>query len=64
MSNNITGRAHTPEEKKAICDRLYAAWLKNPQQRLGQLLLNAARSETEFFYAEDQELIRLVEEGK
>jgi hypothetical protein len=34
-------RANTPEQKKAVVERLLAAWLKCPDLRLGQLILNA-----------------------
>lgn len=35
------GRAHTPEQKRELLDRLYVAWLKKPQLRLGQLIFHA-----------------------
>lgn len=43
-------RATTPEQKREVIDRLYAAWLKVPDLRLGQFLSNAV---SEIFYVED-----------
>lgn len=62
----MKGRAETPEQKRAIIERLYAAWLSQPQQRLGQLVLNSIRFEVEspetaLFYVEDDGLIERVE---
>lgn len=58
------GRADTFEKKKAVLDRLYQAWLKVPDQRLGQLLVNALRpvsSSPVVYYAEDETLVEKVE---
>ena len=52
-------RAVTPEIKKAITDRLLAAWLKQPELRLGQLLHCAIEADT--FYIEDYEIIKQIE---
>jgi len=35
------GRAVTPEQKREVIERVYAAWLAAPQQRLGQFIKNA-----------------------
>jgi hypothetical protein len=37
----LNSRAITPEQKREIIERIYAAWLNVPEQRLGQLLDNA-----------------------
>jgi hypothetical protein len=34
-------RANTREEKRATLERLYEIWCAMPEQRLGQLLINA-----------------------
>ena len=34
-------RAHTPNEKRAVIEKLYAAWIAMPELRLGQLITNA-----------------------
>jgi hypothetical protein len=57
----IPGRAHSDEEKRALVERLLAAW-KSPKGRhlrLGQLIVNAGIVEP--FYVEDAELADLVE---
>jgi len=56
--HHIQGRAYTDEEKRAVLDRLYAAWCRVPALRLGQLLINA---NGEIFYREDEVLARQVE---
>jgi len=57
----MKGRAESTEDKKAIISRLYIAWLKKPQLRLGQLLEVSIPSDRDLFYVEDYELINLVE---
>ena len=60
----MKGRAETSEEKRAIVERLYAAWLLVPELRLGQLIVNATRNLTQFpgdvFYIEDETLADAV----
>ena len=60
-----TGRAATPEEKKAILDRLLTAWLRSPELRLGQLLDNsldfAPTPHADLFGIEDEPLLAMVE---
>jgi hypothetical protein len=58
--HRIQGRAYTDEEKRAVLDRLYAAWCRVSAQRLGQLLVNA-NGESALFYREDEVLARQVE---
>lgn len=57
----MTGRAITPEAKRAIVERLLAAWQGSPL-RFGQLLTAAAdRAERDTFYIEDEALADAVE---
>ncbi len=35
------GRAVTPEQKRAVIERVYTAWCAQPEQRLGQFIDNA-----------------------
>jgi hypothetical protein len=49
----------TPEQKRAAVERLLAVWLRLPDERLGQLLLNACPAG--FFYAEDEALLNALE---
>jgi hypothetical protein len=53
-------RAVTPEQKRAVVERLYAAWLKVPNLRLGQLIANAVDG-GEIFYVPDGGLADDVE---
>lgn len=59
------GRALTDEQKRAVMERLLAAWQKRPALRLGQML-EAANGIGNLFYREDEDLVqdveRLVEE--
>jgi hypothetical protein len=57
----MTGRAETPEQKRAIVERLLAAWLAKPTLRLGQMIDNAGfRAATALFYVEDEALRRVT----
>lgn len=53
-------RAVTSEQKRAVVERLYAAWLKVPEQRFGQLVFNA--TDCLIFYTEDEALAELIED--
>jgi len=63
-------RAKTDDEKKFVINQLLQTWLKNPQQRLGQLIYNATAEgpypecHTNFhqvlFYIEDNRLVTKV----
>ena len=53
------GRAVTSGEKRAVIERVYASWCAMPEQRLGQLIVNAVREGV--FYAEDRTLAEAVE---
>ena len=60
----MTGRAITPEQKRAIIERILAAWEKKPALRLGQLLMHAVRAEDPLMpliAAEDEWLADAVE---
>ena len=67
MSNfPIKGRANTPDEKRAILNRLLAVWCSYPDLRLGQLLDNAVmvRADTlgvGLYNLEDNDLIAAAE---
>jgi len=62
-----SGRADTPVKKREILERLLAEWEKAPQQRLGQLLVNATRDidvadyRSRMYYLEDEALAERVE---
>jgi hypothetical protein len=60
MKSNI--RAHNEDQKKEICDRLYQAWIKNPDLRLAQLILIKTYKLYDIFYVDDYELIELIED--
>jgi hypothetical protein len=50
----------TPAEKRAVIERIHAAWCAMPHQRLGQLIENSCRA-TSIYYAEDMTLAEWVE---
>lgn len=56
----LTGRASTPAEKRAVIERIHAAWVATPHQRLGQLIANACCNKF-IFYTEDTTLAELCE---
>ena len=63
----LPGRAQTPEQKKAVLDKLYQAWCDCPELRLGQLVDNAmclyrGASQPNLFNVEDTFLIEIIEE--
>lgn len=43
---SIEKRAVTDEMKREVVEQLYLAWVANPEQRLGQLIVNVS----EFFF--------------
>ena len=52
----------TPEQQRAIVDRILAAWLRMPALRFGQLVNAAAdRAEHDAFYIRDEALCEAVE---
>lgn len=59
----VKGRANLPEQKKAIIDRLYNAWISAPDLRLGQLLECAKpQNLDDLFYIEDNILADKIDE--
>ncbi len=59
----MKGRATTPEAKRAVIERLLAAWMKQPEWRLGQLIENSLGPRgPATFYVEDEDLARYCEE--
>lgn len=62
MSDHIERRAETPEEKRAIIERLYTMWLRHPQLRLGQLIANSIT--IDLFSIEDSDLIACIEDDE
>lgn len=60
---NRLGRCETPEERCDILQRLLNVWDENPNLRLGQLIGNYIRSDSELYYIEDEHLIRSLERG-
>lgn len=55
---DIPGRAKTEEQKREVIERLYNAWIENPDLRLGQLICNNTyRLHQELFYIEDDEIV-------
>jgi hypothetical protein len=62
----IHGRAETPEQKRAIIEKLLQIWLMQPHSRLGQLIVNKApglHPNAPLYYVEDEDLVALMEAG-
>lgn len=61
----MTARAETPEQKRAVIERIYAAWCACPTLRLGQLLTDATTNRATWhnsvFGIEDEHLAVCVE---
>jgi hypothetical protein len=57
----VPGRAYSPEQKRAVIERLYAAWLKVPTLRLGQFIHGATHGR-DIFSVEDEALIAELEQ--
>lgn len=59
------GRADTDVKKRAIVERIFNAWVVDPQLRLGQVLVNSLRradvDQGDLFYVEDESLAADVE---
>jgi hypothetical protein len=70
---NLPGRALTPEQKRAIIERVLAAWEAHPQQRLGQFIGNGLGRVTagkpqedqlrKLYYVEDEAFAEMLERG-
>jgi hypothetical protein len=56
----LSGRAYTPEQKRAMMERLLSAWERYPYLRLGQFLANVADNH-DLFYVEDEDLTAACE---
>jgi hypothetical protein len=60
MAKTIPGRAQTVAQKSTMLDALFKSWVKCPDMRFGQLLVNAMRSKDDnlmpLFYIEDDKL--------
>lgn len=52
-------RAHTPEQKREIIERLYSIWLEKSDLRLGQLITSFGRG---LYNTEDFDLIVILED--
>lgn len=65
---DLPGRALTPEQKRAIIERVLAAWEASPQLRLGQLIVNTLGRNpahpVSLFFVEDEALAELMENGQ
>lgn len=62
---NFSKRAKTDEAKTEVMLQLLELWKSEPDMRLGQLLVNAARptiGHCDIFYVEDRALVELVQE--
>lgn len=44
-----------------VLDRLEEVWAENPDLRLGQLILNVIRDESQLYNIEDEQLIERIE---
>ncbi len=60
------GRADTDDKKRVILERVLTIWKKNPQLRLGQLVVNHMGGAnidplSQLFYIEDEDLASLLE---
>jgi hypothetical protein len=63
--NPIAGRANTTTQKSSMMQSLFQAWIKCPELRFGQLIINAMQAQEKqvpLFYIEDCELEKAVVE--
>jgi hypothetical protein len=59
------GRAVTEAEKRRLIKRLLLAWLARPDERLGQMIMNATHgSLAPLFYVEDDVLGELLDKAR
>jgi hypothetical protein len=59
----LENRATTDEKKREIIEKLYAAWVAHPEQRLCQLISNVTDRyffDLQDFYVEDEPLGRAL----
>ena len=54
------GRASTPAEKRAVIERIHAAWCAVPGMRLGELIASSCH-EADCYYSVDTTLAELCE---
>ena len=54
-------RADTTLKKMKVLTSLFYTWVKYPQLRLGQLIVNMVEDEKSIFYVEDLHLARRAE---
>jgi hypothetical protein len=58
MVTTPPGRAVTDEQKRAVVERLLAAWMRMPHLRLGQFVCAcSARTNADPFFIEDETLV-------
>jgi hypothetical protein len=58
IKDSVEGRTHTAAQKSMMIEAIFQSWIKCPDLRLGQLIVNALRSSetvklTPLFYIED-----------
>lgn len=61
-------RAMTDEQKRQVMERILAAWIKSPKQRLGQIIMNAVQvgspawwTSHDLFACEDETIADVIE---
>ena len=63
----MKNRAATPEQKRAVVERILRVWQAQPHLRLGQLLVNLApgnQPNSPLYYVEDEDLVQFLEQKK
>jgi hypothetical protein len=62
MSENLASESRDPWHINELIDALRGAWVKNPEQRLAQLVTNAALASgaNDAFYCEDDALLQAL----
>ena len=62
LEKDYSGAERNPARIREILLRLEKIWLKNPDMRLSQLILNFFIDNIMLYYMEDEELIKNLEE--
>ncbi len=63
----MTHRAITPEQKRAVVERILAVWEKNPELRLGKMFLDVTtgidndHTVGKMYFIEDEDLAERME---
>ena len=57
----MTGRATTPEAKKAILARLYRVWMRVGDQRFLQMAVNYLGPMNQWYGLEDSSMVEILE---